>query len=66
MPTLKVPPHSEEAEKSVLGACLIDKDAVVSVVEFLRPEHFYDENHGQIFEAIITLYEDRAPIDIVT
>jgi replicative DNA helicase len=66
MPALKVPPHSEEAEKSVLGACLIDKDAVISVVEFLRPEHFYDENHGLIFEAIITLYEDRAPIDIVT
>ena len=66
MPTLKVPPHSEEAEKSVLGACLIDKDAVISVVEFLRPEHFYDENHGQIFEAILVLYEDRAPIDIIT
>ena len=66
MPALKVPPHSEEAEKSVLGACLIDKDAVISVVEFLRPEHFYDENHGRIFEAIISLYEDRAPIDIVT
>ena len=66
MPTLKVPPHSEEAEKSVLGACLIDKDAVIAVVEFLRPEHFYDENRGQIFEAILSLYEDRAPIDIIT
>ena len=66
MPTLKVPPHSEEVEKSVLGACLIDKDAVISVVEFLRPEHFYDDSHGQIFEAILGLYEDRAPIDIIT
>lgn len=66
MPALKVPPHSEEAEKSVLGACLIDKDAVIAVVEFLHPEHFYDENHGQIFEAILGLYEDRAPIDIIT
>jgi replicative DNA helicase len=66
VPALKVPPHSEEAEKSVLGACLIDKDAVIAVVEFLQPEHFYDENRGQIFEAILGLYEDRAPIDIVT
>jgi len=66
MAELKVPPHSEEAERSVLGACLIDKDAVIAVVEFLRPEHFYDENHGRIFEAILSLYEERSPIDIIT
>jgi len=66
MAELRVPPHSEEAERSVLGACLIDKDAVIAVVEFLRPEHFYDENNGQIFEAILSLYEERSPIDIIT
>lgn len=66
MAELRVPPHSDEAEKSVLGACLIDKDAVIAVVEFLRPEHFYDENRGKIFEAILALYEDRSPIDLVT
>ena len=62
----RIPPHSEEAEASVLGSILIDKDAIVSVAEFLRPEHFYREANGQIFKAILTLYEEREPIDIVT
>lgn len=61
-----IPPHSLEVEKSILGACLIDKDAVVAVAEFLRPEHFYDEGNGRVFEAILALYEDRSPIDIIT
>lgn len=66
MATLKVPPHSEEAEQSVLGALLIDKDAIVEVVGFLRPEYFYDEKHGKIFEAILELYEAHEPVDLVT
>ena len=66
MPELRVPPHSNEAEKSVLGACLIDKDAIIAVAEFLRPEHFYDEANGAIFKAVLALYEERSPVDIVT
>ena len=66
MAELKVPPHSDEAEASVLGAILIDKDAVIAVAEFLRPEHFYNENNGLIFKAILALYEERVPIDLVT
>lgn len=66
MAEAKIPPHSDEAERSVLGACLIDKDAIVAVAEFLRPEHFYDEANGKIFAAILSLYEERAPVDIVT
>lgn len=66
MPEAKIPPHSDEAEKSVIGACLLNKDAVLAVAEFLRPEHFYDENHSAIFKAILTLYEDRSPVDIIT
>jgi len=66
MPDLKVPPHSDEAEVSVLGAILIDKDAVVAVADFLRPEHFYREAHSRIFKAVLDLYEDRSPVDIVT
>ena len=62
----KIPPHSQEAETSIIGAILIDKDAIISVAEFLRPEHFYNENHGAIFRAILDLYEERSPIDIVT
>lgn len=66
MADTKIPPRSDEAETSVLGAVLIDKDAVIAVAEFLRPEHFYNENHGAIFKAILDLYEERSPIDIVT
>jgi len=62
----KVPPHSQEAETSIIGAILIDKDAIIAVAEFLRPEHFYNENHGAIFKAVLDLYEERSPIDIVT
>jgi len=62
----RVPPSNIEAEQSVLGALLIDKDAVVEVAEFLRPEHFYQEKHGKIFEAILFLYETREPVDVVT
>jgi replicative DNA helicase len=63
---MKVPPHSEEAEISILGALLINKDAIYDVAELLLPEHFYNPSHGQIFAAILDLYEDRIPIDIVT
>ena len=62
----RVPPHSDEAEKSVLGAVLIDKDAVVAVAQFLKPNHFYRESHGRIFEAVLALYGQREPVDVVT
>lgn len=65
-PLGRVPPHSEEAEISVLGSVLIDRDAIVEVAEFLRPEHFYRDAHGKIFEAMLALYEKREPIDVVT
>lgn len=66
MADLKVPPHSEDAEQSVLGAILIDKDAVTLVSEFLQPLHFYNDSHARIYEAILSLYEKRRPIDLVT
>lgn len=63
---IKVPPHSNEAEISVLGALLIDRDAITLVAEFLHPKHFYDERHQEIFECIVGLYEERVPIDVLT
>lgn len=66
MPDVKIPPHSLEVEESILGAILIDKDAIISVAEFLLPEHFYKEAHQLIFEAALDLYEDRQPIDVIT
>ncbi|OGC45430.1 replicative DNA helicase [candidate division WWE3 bacterium RBG_19FT_COMBO_34_6] len=61
-----VPPHDIEAEKSVLGALLIDKDAIIKVVEYLRPDHFYKSAHEEIYRAIVNLYEKREPSDLIT
>jgi len=63
---MKVPPHSEEAEISVLGSILIDKDSVVEVADILRPECFYNSSHGLIFECMLDLYEERVPVDLIT
>lgn len=62
----RIPPHSEEAEQSALGSLLIDKDAVITVAPLLRPEHFYNESHQRIYEAILSLFEEREPVDLVT
>lgn len=63
----KLPPQNIEAEQSLLGALLIDKDAIVKIGELLHPSHFYrSEQHGRIYEAILQLFEKREPIDLVT
>ncbi len=63
---LKIPPHSKEAELSVLGSVLIDKDAIVDIADILFPDCFYESGHSEIFEAAIELFEERVPIDLVT
>ncbi len=63
----KLPPQNIEAEQSLLGALLIDKDAIVQISEILHPSHFYrTEQHGSIYEAMQSLFERREPIDLVT
>ncbi len=64
--TVRVPPHSQEAEESVLGAMLLDKDAVIAVAEFLIADDFYDERLKDIYQACVDLYEERVPIDVLT
>lgn len=66
MPEPRIPPHNEQAEACVLGAVLIDKDAIAEVIEFLRPEYFYKDAHHYIFSSIMSLFEKHEPIDIVT
>jgi replicative DNA helicase len=66
MSDIKVPPHSEEAERSVLGCVLIDRNALVDVVDKLSPEMFYQQSHNLIFECVVELYADRNPVDVVT
>ncbi|MCU0483418.1 MAG: replicative DNA helicase, partial [Chloroflexi bacterium] len=62
----RLPPQSIEAEQSILGALLIDRDAVIEVAEFLRPEDFYRQAHARIYRAMLDLWERREPIDIIT
>jgi len=63
---VRIPPHSPEAEECVLGALLLDKDAIIAVAEFLEPSDFYDERNREIYDTTLELYEERVPIDILT
>ncbi|MDR5658878.1 replicative DNA helicase [Serpentinicella sp. ANB-PHB4] len=63
---LKVPPHSVEAEQSVLGAMLLDRDAILVVLEVLKIEDFYKEAHQEIYECIGNLFNKNEPVDLVT
>jgi replicative DNA helicase len=60
------PPHSPEAEKTVLGALLLDPEAIIKISDFLKPEDFYDPTYRTIFGAIFQLYNDHEPIDFIT
>lgn len=66
MANLKLPPHSEEAEQSLLGAILIDKDSMNLVSQIISASDFYNDTHGIIYDAMFTLYEERKPIDLIT
>jgi replicative DNA helicase len=61
-----LPPQNTEAEEAVLGALLIDPDAIIRVATIMRPEDFYREKHAWIYEAIMVLHERREPIDLLT
>lgn len=61
-----IPPHNLEAESSLLGAILIDADAIVRVADIVSVDDFYDERHQRIYEAIKKLYEKHSPIDVLT
>ena len=61
-----VPPHNTDAEASLLGAILIDSDAIVKIADIIKPEDFYDPKHGRIYEAVSQLYEKHSPIDVLT
>jgi replicative DNA helicase len=62
----KTTPANPEAEESVLGALLIDPDAVIRVASFLRADDFYREKNGWIYQAILDLHERRQPADFIT
>ena len=62
----RIPPHSVEAEQSVLGSILLDKEAMISVSETLVPEDFYKEAHKVIYESMLKLYNSQSEIDLIT
>ncbi len=68
VPSIAVPPHNLEAEKSVLGAVLLDERHLYPLLieEHLRPEHFYREQYGHVFAAMIGLYQSDHKIDHLT
>lgn len=69
MPTMehgKVPPNAVELEDAVLGALMLESEALTDVVEILKPESFYKLEHQRIFEAILDLFSKSEPIDILT
>lgn len=62
----RLPPHNLEAEQSVLGSLLIDRDAIIKVASILKPEDFYHSANGIIYQAILDLYNRREPTDFLT
>ncbi|MDP2918159.1 MAG: replicative DNA helicase, partial [bacterium] len=62
----RLPPQNIEAEKSVLGATMLDKDALIKIADQLNAADFYVEKHKLIYEAMLDLYEKREPIDILS
>jgi len=62
----RLPPHNVEAEQSVLGSLLIDRDAIIKVAAYLKASDFYINANGQIYQAVIDLYNKREPTDFIT
>ncbi len=63
---LRIPPHSLEAEKSVLGSIMVEKNALLKIADLIAPDDFYYDVHGTIYAGMMELFSKRAPIDILT
>lgn len=62
----KIPPHNTEAERSVLGAAMLSKDALADVIDVVRPEDFYNAGHKEIFTVMMDMFRENTSVDIVT
>ena len=63
---LRMPPQNLEAEQSVLGSLLIDKDAITKIADVLTPQEFYKDGHRIIYECMLELYGAKEPIDLLS
>jgi replicative DNA helicase len=62
----RIPPQNLEAEQNLLGALLIDDKAIIRVLEIIKPDSFYKQSHKDIFSAMLSLYKEEKPIDIIS
>lgn len=62
----RIPPHSIEAEQSVLGSMILDREAIVTSIEVLRAEDFYQQAHSEIYESITNIFAKDEPVDLIT
>lgn len=62
----KTPPHSLAAERGVLGSILLDQEAIVRIADLIKAQDFYDPKHEKIFIAVLELFQNHTPIDILT
>ena len=62
----RIPPHNEEAERSVLGAAMLNKEVLFDILEEVKEDDFYNESHKEIFRAIWELYRKNSAVDMLT
>jgi replicative DNA helicase len=62
----KIPPHNDEAEQAALGALLLDSEAIMTVVSYLKPSDFYSNANHRVYEAILNLFNQGRKADIIT
>jgi replicative DNA helicase len=62
----RIPPQNIEAEMSVLGSLMLDKNAIIKIADLVRPDDFYKDANRLVYEAMLELYESREPIDVLS
>ena len=62
----RVLPHSAEAEQSVIGSMLMDRDAIIAASEIITADDFYQNQYGVMFDAMVELFNEGKPVDLVT
>ena len=62
----RILPHSVEAEQSVIGSMIMDKEAIVTASEIVSEDDFYNKQYGILFQAMVDLNEEGKPVDLVT
>ncbi len=63
---VRIPPQNLDAERAVIGGVLLDKDAIIKIIDIVIPEDFYEARHEIVYRAMLDLFEKRKPIDIIT